>query len=196
MGSMALLVRAFPPNPMWAFIAGPLATLGLMNVPFMALYHPLVTAAGFHASYALWAFRAICCLPLLPKLGSPRPAKGLLAQMLVYVIPLAYVAFAMDPTQEKRSSYGQPCAPACEEMESSFWGAFTRKRYVCQASNRPARDLYRICDAQCSEGPHEFYTTCGVEPGDDFKIRVLVHAAVLVMMALLPFRSSDKVKSQ
>merc|ERR1719410_2574847 len=101
---------------------------------------------------------------------------------------MVYVALAMDPTKEQRLSYGQPCAPACDEMETSFWGTFTRKRYVCTAGNFPARDLYRICDEHCAKGPHEFYKTCGVHRGEDFQLRVVVHAVVLLTMTLLPFR--------
>ena len=64
-GSLALTLRACPDGLHWGVVAGPVAYLGLMNLPFVALFHPIVTCARQHALYAMWAFRAICALALL-----------------------------------------------------------------------------------------------------------------------------------
>jgi hypothetical protein len=70
MGSLALCIRRCSDQSSWVrgLLAGPAATLGLMNVPFMALFHPLVTFAGLHASYVL-LLRHVCCMQWNEKKG-------------------------------------------------------------------------------------------------------------------------------
>ena len=96
-----------------------------------------------------------------------------------------------DPTAEVRTSFSQPCAPRCDEVETSFWGGFERKAYVCSASNDPPRDLYALCDPKCKEGVHSFYTSCGVAPEEGWRLLVGVHALVTLLLAALPFRFSS-----
>lgn len=198
MASLSLILRASPNNLVLGFVVGPLATLGLMNVPFLILYHPMVTAGGLHASYAMWSFRFICAVPLLSRLGVPRPDKTVLAQMVVYVFCMVVIASCCDPTLEKRTSFGQPCAPdaLCNEMESSFWGGFSRKKFTCIASNK--RDLFQLCDDRCSKEPISdvFYTTCGAPFEHGWLQVVFLHAAVCLFMVALPFRQEAKPKTQ
>merc|ERR1712083_771927 len=104
-------------------------------VPFFAIYHPIVTFGGVHATYAHWLFRIACVLPLLPRISWPVPDRGILTQFLIFVGILSLVAFWGDPTKEIRTSFSQPCASTCDAEESSFWGAFSRKAYVCAATN-------------------------------------------------------------
>ena len=68
MGSLPLTLRYCCPssNPMWGFVAGPLATLGLMHLPFLLIFHPLVTFLKLHAAYSLWILRLLCTVPLVP----------------------------------------------------------------------------------------------------------------------------------
>ena len=54
-------------NALWGLVAGPLATLGLMHVPFMLIFHPLSTFLKFHAAHSLWLFRLLCFAPLAPR---------------------------------------------------------------------------------------------------------------------------------
>jgi hypothetical protein len=192
MGSLAIVIERAPDHACWGLLAGPLATLGLMHVPFMAIFHPLVTAGGFHASYAMWAFRGLCLLPLFSRLGGPpRTDPPLFRQMAAFAISSCLIACFADPAHETRTSFSQPCLRRCGEIESSFWGAFTRKATVCPADNQPARDLYRICDSRCDAArtPLEMYTTCGVPAQGGWVAMVLTHATVVLMLAALPFQA-------
>jgi hypothetical protein len=192
--SLSLVLRSSTAShPSWAVILGPLATLGLMHIPFMVVFHPLVTAAGFHASYAMNAFRLLCALPLLPRLvASSRSDRRILAQFMLYVVAMASLALSCDPTSETRTSFSQPCAPKCHERESSFWGAFERGKYTGMACNAPAHDLYRVCDARCAKGAHETYTSCGVQLPDHWSLTILVHAVACLLLASAPFAPKAK----
>ena len=108
-----------------------------MNLPFVALFHPIVTCARQHAVCAMWAFRALCALALLRRLAWPRrPDLSLLLQTLLFVGGVGALSLC-DPTQETRTAFGQPCASegvasllrgsACAVEEGSFWGAFRRR---------------------------------------------------------------------
>ena len=44
---------------------GPLATIGVMNLPFAVLYHPFVTAAGFNAAFPFAIFRGCAWTALM-----------------------------------------------------------------------------------------------------------------------------------
>ena len=85
-GSLALTLRACPAGApaVWGVVAGPAAYLGLMNVPFLLLFHPIVTVGGQHALCAMWALRLLCAYPLLKRLSTPQPDAALLLQLLLY----------------------------------------------------------------------------------------------------------------
>lgn len=70
----------------------------------------------------------------------------------------------------------------CEAQERSFWGAFTRKKYVCQAV--PSRDQYQMCAAQPAppEQGSEWYTVCGVPRTADFGAAMATNMAILVAL--------------
>ena len=199
-GSLVLTLRPCSDGFYWGIAAGPIAYLGVMNLPFAALYHPVVTYGRYHALYAMWAFRAICALPLLRRLSMPRPDVGLLLQMLLFVGGMGTLSLC-DPTQETRTSFGQPCSSegvtslltgsACAVEESSFWGAFSRKKFVC-AGQSQSRDLFRVCDARCTSAPRNrelWYQSCGVPIGEGFYSAVIGHAVIVVLLALVPFRA-------
>jgi hypothetical protein len=200
MGSMALVLMRSPSHAACGVLAGPLATLGLMNVPFTLIYHPLVTFAGYHASVALWVLRAACAAPLISRVSKTfRPDASLFGQMVALVALVVGVALFADPTAETRTSFGQACvassatfwggASRCGELETSFWGAFERTAHTCTASNRPARDLYRICDPACdaSRTPLETFTSCGVPRADGWTALVLAHSVAVIALAAMPF---------
>ena len=200
-GSLALTLRACPDGLVWGVVAGPVAYLGLMNLPFVALFHPIVTCARQHALYAMWAFRAICALALLRRLAWPRrPDLSLLLQTLLFVGGVGALSLC-DPTQETRTAFGQPCASegvasllrgsACAVEEASFWGAFRRRRFVC-AGHEDARDLFRVCDARCASAAADgelWYRSCGVPIAAGFYEALGAHALLVLLLALVPFRA-------
>ena len=54
MAALAVCIKFCKSNHWaWGFVVGPVATIGLMNVPFTFLYHPIVTWQGLHAVYAM-----------------------------------------------------------------------------------------------------------------------------------------------
>ena len=199
-GSLALALRPCPDAFYWGIVAGPVAYLGLMNLPFVALFHPIVTYGRHHALYAMWALRAICALPLLRRLALPRrPDLSLLLQTLLFVGGVGALSLC-DPTQETRTSFGQPCASEgvtslltgspCAVVESSFWGAFRRKKFVC--AGQDSRDLFRVCDARCASAPRDgelWYQSCGVPIATGFYGTVGGHALLVLLLALVPFRA-------
>ena len=203
MGSLALALLRCPDQPIAGLLVGPIATLGLMHIPFLVLFHPLVTFAGLHASYAMWSFRIACALPLLPRLVPParaRPDAKVLAHILLFVGCMCLIACLGDPSSERRTSYAQACIRKSRggELESSFWGGFERRAFVSSALNMPDEDLYQLCDPRCDKAnePLDWYTTCGVaSDGLGFQLLILAHAAVVVLLALLPFDGGIPMKS-
>jgi hypothetical protein len=211
MGSMALVLRRLPggASPGWGLLAGPVASLLLMQLPFLAIFHPLVTFGELHASYAMWALRLGCAAPLLAAVlgaeGSPlgawaralrsgQPETAVMRQMAAYALGMLLVAASSDPTAERRTSFSQPCARDrdCATDETSFWGAFTRKAHTCTRDNDPARDLYRLCDARCGHAAApglETHTVCGVPPEEGWLLLIAAHAVAVLLLVALPFRA-------
>ena len=211
MGSMALVLRRLPggASPGWGLLAGPVASLLLMQLPFLAIFHPLVTFGELHASYAMWALRLGCAAPLLAAVlgaeGSPlgawaralrsgQPETAVMRKMAAYALGMLLVAASSDPTAERRTSFSQPCARDrdCATDETSFWGAFTRKAHTCTRDNDPARDLYRLCDARCGHAAApglETHTVCGVPPEEGWLLLIAAHAVAVLLLVALPFRA-------
>lgn len=224
MGSLPLTLRWCCPsaNPLWGLVAGPLAMLGLMHVPFLLIFHPLATFLRVHASYALWIFRLLCAYPLVPRVRAAltppasRPASAASAghgavfgHVAVFVGAIVLIALVGDPAGERRTSFSQPCirnsgrvaGGGCPQAESSFWGGFSRKAYACTLDNEPEHDLYRICDGRCDAArvPLETYTTCGVPAeGGEWYLLVVLHAIAVIGLAYLPLAApmEDAVKQR
>lgn len=226
MGSLPLTLRYCCPssNPMWGFVAGPLATLGLMHLPFLLIFHPLVTFLKLHAAYSLWILRLLCTVPLVPhiraafsavvaprKKPSPSAASAdhsaVFRHLSVFVLSIVLIAILGDPTAERRTSFSQPCfrnsgrqkGGSCPQMESSFWGGFARKAYVCTNDNVPSHDLYRICDERCDAARTalDWYTACGVAPESfEWHLLVFIHAVVVMALACLPFANKGGGKQK
>jgi len=203
----------------WGAVLGPLGALGFMHGPFTAIYHPLVTFAGCHASAAMWALRAVCAVPLLPRLRLTALPAGvladgsLLAQWLLYLLVMVGTGLTFDPAAEVRHSFSQACsgggggggAAQCAAEEGAFWGGFgpeyARKVHVCPATNDPAKDLFRICDARCGgeEGgpePLTWYKSCGTPKMEGWDHAFLAHAAAVLLLALLPFAAPKGAAAQ
>lgn len=200
-GSLALTLRACPDDAAWGVVAGPAAYLGLMHLPFLVIFHPIVTFAQYHALYAMWALRVVCAWPLMRRLGAPRPEKALLVQMLAFVGGICALALC-DPTSETRTSYGQPCVKAggaCVVKESCFWGAFSRKKFVCTGKPEP-HDLFRVCDPACGKAAAtdelSWYTSCGVAAEEGWHLAVFGHALVVVALSLVPLRRPPSSSSE
>ena len=213
MASLPLTLHYCCPSasPLWGIVAGPLATLGLMHIPFLVLFHPLVTLLKFHAAISLWVLRLACILPLLPRiLASIRLARSkakpnttpsdhlaVVVHLAVFVLAIVLISALGDPTSERRTSFGQPCirnsggtaGNGCPQLESCFWGGFARKAYVCTKDNVPNHDLYQICDGRCDAArtPLESYTTCGVAvEWYEWHLLVFMHAVAVMALAYLP----------
>merc|ERR1711871_503404 len=171
---------------------GPLASVGLMNAPFMVLYHPLVTWKGYSAMTAMSAFEGLCIIIIVIALVVPvngnsmrlmdvRPGGGkdalhLFLQVLLLVATMGGVIMYFDPADNVRTSFGQPFGHDCDLLEGSLWGGFQRKKYVCRESASQAQRLRDNYDVACSLarsdlGPRavepelegqEWYSVCGV----------------------------------
>lgn len=167
-------------------IIGPFATTIVMNLPFLVLYHPLVTAAGLSPWYALFLFRvfAVCGL-VYYTFGrgnnnvdkTSRVNLFLVFQVFILIISCLLMFLLYDPNDSIRTSYGQPFTldnEKCNLMEESFWGAFKRKRFVCPDGIEESRDMYRICPSisPYNEGTWRYnpkmYTLCGTTINNEF----------------------------
>ncbi len=193
----------------WAIISGPAAAVGVMNLPFCLIYHPLVTACRLHASLALNILRIICVAILFSYLWSQRTLGRLrvgvthsqsnpVMAMLVlgFALFLTGTALFVNGSAVVRTSFGQPFG-GCLMQESSFWGAFQRRQFVCP-DVFTARDRY---DFHCVPAPgtavwarpenvlpgrpDSWFTVCGTDM--DFADRsqaVLTFAGVAFLVML------------
>ena len=219
-GASVLALRWFEKSStMMGFIAGPLASLGLMNVPFMVLYHPLVTFAGYNANVALDALRALCVLCLLPHVDGcsismsgisidcvPKKMSNVssVVQVLLYIGFMLMVTFTCNPREQIRISYGQPCAANCNMIEQSMWGGFVRGRHICPDNSDFSRDNFDLCDDNCSEanlkadGYSElhWYRVCGTPMLYGFKVAVSCTAALFLILCIVPFKEVIHVRAK
>ena len=202
-GASVVVMRWFEnSNPLMGLIAGPLASLGLMNVPFLIFYHPIVTFGGYNANVALDALRAACVLSLLPSLNIVVPQKidlSMTLQVLLYVGFMLEVVFTCNPREQIRISYGQPCAANCNLQEQAFWGGFIRGRHICPGNSDFARDNFELCDDECSEAnlradgfdEKHWYRLCGTPMLPGFKAAVSCTVALLLILSFVPFKEES-----
>jgi len=156
---------SFVPFFICSALAGPMAMVGVMNVPFMIFYHPIVTFGGFTAACCLWLYRGLSLLWLFVafRKAGTNPISWLLKwDILLYLFMFSSMFLFFDPSTIVRESLGQEFGP-CGQTETSFWGAFTRTKYVCASQVDVIRDQY---DFHCIEDDlitGSWYTVCGVE---------------------------------
>ena len=205
-GSLALVVRAIVDRPFFTKIlpwplllafgalAGPFATLGLMNIPMMLVYHPFVTLFGYPSIWVLTFFR-ICSLLVVLKAIFTARKRSVSYSGTIFFISLAYISILFGialfghPETVRRTSYSQPFGP-CNVTESSFWGAFTRFKYVCLDTVVPERDHYSFdCIQSTSLGLPEpgadWYTVCGIPATDSWWKNVAFYFASAYAVVLL-----------
>lgn len=173
-------------------MAGPLAFLLLMHVPFLLVYHPIVTVAGHSAVWALHASRGLAmfvvfyCLRNRKLTWSPRRLCSLLAlQLFIFFAVMLSVAVLADPTAIRRTSFGQPLGP-CDVDETVFWGAFVRPRYLCPERIVPERDHFALAE-ESSRAPAgtEWYTLLGVAREPSWLTETATQAALAVAFVLM-----------
>ncbi|MBS0290863.1 MAG: hypothetical protein JSS07_12615 [Proteobacteria bacterium] len=148
-----------------ALIAGPFATVVIMNIPFVVFYHPLVTFLGFSAALPLFLLRLVCAIIVARALWARKrkfSPDAVFYMAFVYISIFAAVTVCGTPEAVRRTSYSQPFG-ACEATESSFWGAFNRSQYVCPEAVNAERDQYSFsCLDTLPVGGSNWYTVCGI----------------------------------
>lgn len=151
-------------------MAGPLAFLVLMHVPFLVFYHPIVTFGGYSSVWALHACRGFCIFAIFHCLRDHKLTWSLrrllgpdALQLAVFFSVMLGIAIFADPTQVTRTSFGQPLGP-CDAVETAFWGAFNRSRYLCPSKIIPERDHFALSQSSYTEAVEgtEWYTLVGV----------------------------------
>eukprot|EP00047_Mylnosiga_fluctuans_P008306 m.258151 g.258151 ORF g.258151 m.258151 type:complete len:386 (-) comp21333_c0_seq1:48-1205(-) len=149
-------------------VMGPFATLGVMNIPFLVIYHPLVTWGGYHAGWALSIVRGISLVMVLrefaraPRITMAVEYVSVALLTLTFVLSMVTITLFGDPSTIVRTSYSQPFGP-CDTTESCFWGGFTRRKFVCPDTIDPERDHYSLaCVSDVPTLGADWYTVCGV----------------------------------
>jgi hypothetical protein len=180
-----------------AALAGPAASLALMHVPFLALYHPLVTFGQQRAALAYNVFVALCMLAIAVdvararhriRVGGGAMAIAVALQVAAYTGCMAWFVLAFDPGETRRTSYGQPLGTEtqCAERvsESCFWGAFRRERYLCASNVVSTRDHF---DLRCTTVPDtegvDNYTLCGVAKPRAWYVYTLTQIGICLALA-------------
>jgi hypothetical protein len=180
--------------PVLAAVAGPFATLVLMNIPMTLSFHVLVTFLEFHTSVALFSMRLLCFSLLAYSLLSSRrslrfaPNTDLFLQTFAYLAFFTLVATLAKPEQVRRLSISQTFGSDCTARESSFWGAFERSRFVCPEGIRAERDHYSLDCLDASDYPTEgstFYTVCGVPIAGDWWLQMGYYLIASLFCTLL-----------
>lgn len=148
-----------------AMVAGPIATVIIMNIPFLLFYHPLVTFLGYHASLPLFLMRFLCTVVVVRALWARKrrfSPDAVFYMAVVYVAVFLLVVLLGTPEAVRRTSYGQPFG-SCEATEPCFWGAFNRSQYVCPEAANVERDQYSLdCLGNMPTYGSNWYTVCGV----------------------------------
>lgn len=179
-----------------------MAALGVMNAPFLLLYHPLVTLGGVHAEVALQLFRLACCVLVVVELWVQRSRvsfeiptpSALAATTFFFTVFLVSATFVFDPTTIVQTSFRQPFGSSCLENEPSFWGAFKRRAFVCN-NTLPEQDHY---DFHCVNEPgvamiplpgfvsgglhHSWYTICGITLAAAEKAQAVLTGGVVLLV--------------
>jgi hypothetical protein len=177
-------------------LAGPFATLVVMNIPFLIFYHPVVTYMGYSATMALNGLRLFAVFVVLYgmsridyQLSIRRPYFLLSA---AYIVLLLAIALFGNPAAVRRESFSQPYG-ACDVAEPCMWGAFQRSAFVCNASIDPARDHYNMaCLSELPTAGAVWYTVCGVAADTTWWAGVALYfagACIVVLLAQLAPRA-------
>ena len=260
-------------------LLGPFATIVVMNGPFLILYHPLVTAAGFHAAFPYAIIRGLSWTALIGWCfqdsggagNNLDPRNRLLwlqnhvesfnninkeetdeassddagteinskddahiaddntddmnksvkdshqneqAKWLSLILIFATCVFSVslvygsEPEKTIRLSFGQPVTfdrSKCKNtLESSFWGGFQRKKYICFEQLDEDRDAYTACretlpafhlwqkkrqDAMKAKDSsivdNAWFPLCGTKMTSGFRHAVLFEVAQLSIASLL-----------
>jgi hypothetical protein len=194
--------RSFISIFLLAVIGGPFATVVVMQLPFVLIYHPIVTFAKYHASLALYVTRVLCLLIVAPSLlrfslaglypdflFRSGPSQVIFQMVVVFVPSMLAIAyfFAGDTANIVRTSFGQPFGLDCNATEPSFWGAFQRQMYVCPSRISPERDQYDLhCVDQTDQLPQmgsTWYTVCGTPEQEGWMLSVGLLGVSLYFLA-------------
>lgn len=130
------------------------------------------------------------------KLGFKDPC--LVVQCFLFGCFFLGLAYVGDPTTVVRTGFGQPYGINCTTiMEQSFWGAYTRRKFVCEEGVDILRDNY---DFHCvsEEERHSYqhaqdwYTVCGT-PKEEYWFEIVslytfVYVGLLVISQCMTSR--------
>lgn len=197
-----------PPLLLFGLALGPLATMALMNIPFLVLFHPFVTFGGHSALVPYLVLKALCAglvaFELLRAWFQQRLSlslhgcqPGLLFSALLFLAVAGVFPYVFAPETVVRRSYGQPFGD-CEAKEFSFWGAFTRGAHVCVNNTVPHRDHFdfscaaAIMDSTAAQS--DYYTICGVPATPEWFSHF--HVQVVVCTFLLMVASFVRISQQ
>jgi len=153
-----------------AMLIAPIASLGLMQVPFTFFYQPLVLGLGVSEHRTLALFKIICLALVLRGLcfrGSKRFKKKIGVQNIVLLlVPL--VCFAalflvttyFDPGQVERHGLFQTYGN-CTIRESAYFGWKERAKFNCKESSGRNAELWDFrCVKKTPKKGDKWYTVC------------------------------------
>jgi hypothetical protein len=78
-GRKASTCSALPSCALLGAVLGPVASGGVMNLPFTVIYHPMVTFAGLEAQVAMNVFEVACFACVMLSLAIPRDGNSMRA---------------------------------------------------------------------------------------------------------------------
>jgi len=157
----------FSGNP-WcaAALVGPVAALGLMQVPFTVFYHPMIEGLGIDDLTTLHLFRALCVVLVLRGLVSRTAQRKVrMENILLLVVPLvcfcvlALVVCTFPPEQVQRHGLFQTFGD-CKVREDAYFGWKQRSKFMC--AEKGGRNAV-LWDFRCAKQPKEgatWYTVC------------------------------------
>jgi hypothetical protein len=150
-----------------AALVAPVASLGLMNVPFTFIYQPLVLGCGVSEINVLNGFRAFCLfLVAWARLSRTAERKIEPENILLLVVPLlcltalTVIVTNFDPADVQRHGLFQTFG-SCEDRESAYFGWKDRSKFNCQEVSGRNAGLWDFrCVTSLPNAGDKWYTVC------------------------------------
>eukprot|EP00005_Dracoamoeba_jomungandri_P006931 CAMPEP_0174269066 /NCGR_PEP_ID=MMETSP0439-20130205/39740_1 /TAXON_ID=0 /ORGANISM="Stereomyxa ramosa, Strain Chinc5" /LENGTH=247 /DNA_ID=CAMNT_0015357633 /DNA_START=262 /DNA_END=1002 /DNA_ORIENTATION=- len=151
-------------------VVGFVSSFIVMTFPFNLIFHPMILVGGFSAFDAMIVFRVLLFVGVIYAVfkgnfsfrfsGIPNFFTLL---TLIYIGTLVTVTM-FEPEKVRSTSYRQAIGGDCEELETCFWGAFERKKFLCPSTVGDNEGLFSFSclDLQQMPLPNQtWYTVCG-----------------------------------